>query len=484
MGPKRVKAPQAACLRVRSWVLAAAILALASALPTPAAAQLEESGAAQLGAGCSRQCKPQDEDVNGPAMRTGDQSAQTILYGHFQDILNRAPLNTQPLGEQEEDLNRGFTMPTAVGYAPMDPTGRAYVHFENNWFFMFSSPGFVEIVDGVWRTHQEPGLAEPVQIVGDQVTLYFYLSVYPVPGVTSESSPAGNTALAVMPQVALYARMETGRHVFNPKSLLLAEADTGSGDIGPAPVSPARATLVQMPGGDEVWEFQVPMALHVNPIPSVWDGSEGYLVSVNVYQVTGDPPLEKTHVTQSDWRMRAGPSTPPRLVMEVANPLMTKSKEIVAFRENVFVRWSFASPWGSYDTDDRGLKIRVEGPGQVNPEDIKLVIIKRSVDHDGHFKPINVTWKIDHVRSVMPDGEYLVHVSIPNLQHTYQLEETFSFLMKDGAPEVKTLGAVHRHDQRGAVQTIQPGAKDSPAWPMLGALVAVAVAAAAASRRR
>jgi len=439
--------------------------------------------------GCKTKCKPKNADVNGETVKTGDEQVQVILYGHFEDILNRAPLNTQiPCGEgecnnPEPNLNRGFLTPTL---AVPDQAGQTIAHFENNWFYMFSSAGFVEIVDGAWRTHQEPGLAEEVKIVGDTIHLYFYLSAYPVPGQDSDAAPTGKNVVDAMPQVGVYARIETGR--FPNAGTLIAEGDTGAGDAVPGvvPNAPGRVTLISAPGQPDIYEIDVPMKVVKNVIPDVRSGAAGFLVSINPYQIKqGDGGRDKdTQISQNDWRVRVGPKTPPHIVLTAEKSMMTKAASLSVYNGAMYVRWSFVSPWGSYDVNDRTINVQLMG-GPTSPDPSKVglsrpLVVKRSVDHDAHFKPVNATWKFDYQKANLADGEYMFHLNVMNLQETYQLQETLKFTMAGGQPQdMQIIGAP---PPSLGPQAAKKG--DSPGLAGVAAVAALAVAALAIDRRR
>jgi hypothetical protein len=424
--------------------------------------------------GCSKNCTP--KEVNGEQPKRGDETVKAVLYGHFQDILNRAPLNTQiPAADKEENLNRGFLMPVVSTRTGTD----ADLRFENNWFYMFSSAGFVEIVDGQWRTHQEPGLAEEVKIVGNEILLYFYLSAYPVPNGDSDSSPTGHNVVSVMPQVGIYARMETGRNQF--RGQLIAEGDTGAGDTA------GRVNVITVPGSNEdIYEFEVPMRVVKDTIPDVWN-APGFLVSINPYQIKGKDGSvvpKDWQVMQSDWRVRLGPKTPPRLIIETEKAMVTKAASLSLFNNAMFVRWSFISPWGSYDIDDRTLQIHLEGPSNPAPDKVGLsrpLIVKRSVDHDAHFKPVNATWRFDYQRANLADGDYKIHLSIMNLQNTYVLQEELAFKVRNGVPtDLQIIGA----PPPGANGQQQQAKGDSPGLAGFAALASLFGAAVILTRRR
>jgi hypothetical protein len=203
-------------------------------------------------------------------------------------------------------------------------------------------------------------------------------------------------------------------------------------------------------------------------------------VTVVPYQIKQG---EDAEFTQAEWRVRTGAKFPPRVVLDVANPLMTKSTWVHTYNDGLFFRWSFVSPWGSYDWDANTIEIRVDGPKSLTAADIELIKVKYSGDHDGHFKPVNITWMYDFVENPLPGGEYTLHTSLVNLQHTYQLEWTQTFTVDNrGVPQVDAIGA-------GTGSAGGPGAKsgtggESPGPAAIVLFAALAVAALALRRRR
>ncbi len=360
---------------------------------------------------CARQCHPTDPDVNGPQPRTGDAASSAILYAHMLDLVNRAPLHLQaPSAAFEADLNRGFVMPTAN-----TETGTpADVKFSNNWFTWFHSPGFVEFYPGETRIHAEPGLAAEVRLAGDTINLYFYLSAHAVPNGNDDAFPGDVLDLGVLPQVAIYARTETGRHPF--QGTLIAEGDTGEGDVANLLGGPGRATVVNVPGQPDIWEFQVPMKIKQRVIPSVWDGVAGFITSVNVYQVNA----AGVQATQADWRVHTGADTPPRLVLSHYGALRTVSVDVDRVRGDVYVTWQILSPWGSYDLDDASLGLQL-GHRDGTVELVRPIFVERSVDHDGHFKPTRVVFRVDGGDT---GGDVTAKLVALNLQRTYVLGES------------------------------------------------------------
>lgn len=429
---------------------------------------------------CSAECDP--KEANGGAMKKGDEVTKVILYGHFEDILNMAPLNTQrPDDQREPDLNRGFLMPvidTNTGQCPVGQTCLDF-HFKNNEFTMFSSPGLVEYLQEGWRTHQEPGLADDAEIAAETFNLYWYMSSYAIPQQSSTQGSGATTQAGVVPQIGVYARMETGRFKF--RGDLIAENNRNDD-----PNTGTRQNLISRPAENDVYEFIVPMSVKSKIIPSA-DTKNGFIVFIRPYQIQGnaeDNPV--VQFMQADWRVRTGPNFPPRVVIPISKPMSTRATQLNIFEDRMFVRWSFTADFGSYDMRDNSLQLVSTGQGKIDTKAIDFIILKRSVDHDGHFKPVNATWAIDYLNFPLEDGAYELTASIVNLQETYLLEHKFTFNVVKGVPDVPRIGAgsAGAGGQGGAGGAAQSKGGDAPGIELLPLIGAIGVAAAVAVRRR
>lgn len=454
---------------ITAWTLLFVLAGLSTA-----AAQLEPTVD-----GCTQMCDPKAADVNGPEVRTGTDTVKSVLYFHFQNAIDKALINTQANHPDEENIHGSFFMPTLYTNTGQEPNGQQVdVKFKYNTFLAISSAGFIEIgPDGDWRTHQEPGVAEDVEIVGDTIPLFFYLSAYPVPSRNSDDFVTQKNALAVMPQVAVRATMTAGR---NPGyGTVIAEGD--SAERG-------RINVIMAPDAvqKEIYEIRVDMHVKQSTIPSVWTGGEGFAVEITPYQIEGEGAAEGYQFTQSEWRARLGPNTPPHMVVTIAKPLVTKSTRMNLFNNALFLRWSVSSPWGSYDVDPQSFRVDVTGPTNPDPAATGLsrpAHVKWIFEHNGHFKPTNVTWKFDYRKAGLADGTYTVQMSAMNLQGTYRLAETMTFRVVDGLPaDVEILGKNARAGTSGDGGGGLAGGK-SPGLAGL-AVVAALVGVAMARRRR
>lgn len=433
-------------------------------------------------------CDPRqaNEAAGRPAVITADDNmpVRTILYAHYlENIIQQAPLNTQyPDPDREEDLYGSTFMPTV--YVPGETP---CCKFRNNQFKLFSTAGLVEYLADGFRVHQEAGLAEPVQLApidGEYAYVYWYMS----PESAPEAVPGDH--VGVMPAVGVYAKWNLGRHPSDDARLLVGEGDTGSGFGSATPLADDQCadcvTMVSQPGEtNPVYQFKVPLKLDRTILPDVFDPAyddkeKGYFLQVIPYQVE----QEQAQVTETSWRLRTGPDYAPRLVVDVQDPLVTISTRVHTFGDGLFYRWSFKSVWGTYDVDVNTLDLVVEGPDgtTLSPE---LVKIKYSLDHDGHFKPINATWRHDFVQEPLAPGTYTIRASVDNLQGTYRLEWTDEFTVDaDRVPQVEDLGGGFGGDD--PAQRLNRGGDggDAPGASAASLVVAATLGSLLAARRR
>lgn len=422
---------------MRFLALGLAVLAATIALVPAAAAQAEPVS------GCDpATCDPLV--ANGGHVHSGDDPVRVILYAHVKDLLQRAPLNTQFPGPEEEDVNAGFLVPTVYTTSPQ-PHG-----FHNNEFNWFLSPGLVEYLADGWRIRNQPGLGGPVGLASDEVTLFFYVS----PGYGASSPEAPH----VMPAAGVYAQVNLGRNPSDDPRLLVAVGDTGTGYGSAEPGQAAgTSTLISLPGEDPVYEFRVPMEVLRDRLPGIREAADfeerGAIVHIVFYQLE----TEGASFTDGAWRIRTGPQFAPRVLIDMHRPLVTDMARIHTYSDSdpvnhLYFRWAVRAALGAYDVDPDSIQIHVDGPTPIEPE---LVIAKYSVDHDGAFKPVNVTWRHNLTARPLTDGAYHVTASAMNRQATYRVVWNHTFHVADGQPQVKDLGPARLE---GSAELPAPGA--------------------------
>lgn len=362
------------------------ILAVLVLLPSVAAQERVDA--------CSRECRPQDFDVNGPGAQT-DAPVKIILYGHFERLLGGAPINTQPpLGGIDGDVNEGFLMPRLV-----TRTGTMVdFGFENGEFRLFHLPSRVELgMNDQLRYVTMSGMADDLHVLGPTLNGYFYLSPSSVP-----NAPASPGAPGALAEVRLEMSVRAGHE---PDGTLLAYGEGGDGVLLSTPVST----------GAPVYEFRIPMVVHREN----WSAqllSRGLSWFVSIRQADTD----LASAGQADWRVRSGPDYPPRIILTVANPLVVAPIQYGGQRNGTILRTAAVSPFGSYDVDASSGRLEIRGPGRIGPEHVQLIIARTHLEHGAEFRPVTWLWRIDFRGADAPPGIYTAAFHVRNAQGTYE----------------------------------------------------------------
>lgn len=329
---------------------------------------------------CSRECQPHQVNTESPA----DLPVNVILYAHLVDALQRAPLNAVPPDPAyEPDVNGGFLTPTIKVREDL-------VHFESNWFTLYHIPRFVQYPLNV--TNQDGPLSYPLKLGGPTAKLYWYLSPQAVPNFSGAPSPVG--AVGVIPQLHVYARIDSGRHAFHGK--LIAEGQTL------APV------LMNLPGQDYAYEFEVPLKIMAPEIPA----ENGFVVSVNWYQYDNG----EEQFAQNDWRIRSGIRFAPRVILPVANPLQLVEHQSLYRAGTHFIATTVAPVLGAYDIWPFSLNMTFqEGPRAVGDPSPVFYFYNP-------LKPqtVKVLWAVPNDQGPLPAGTYTFELSLMNFQQTYR----------------------------------------------------------------
>jgi PGF-CTERM motif protein len=331
-----------------------------------------------------------------PAPGEPSPPAVVTFYAHWQDLLDRAPLNTLPPDPvRERDLNAGFQMPTLVARPPCgDPCN---VTFQNNVFTLFTFPRADTLESGSQYDMADPSY--DVNLGDGPILVYVYLSAHPVPSQNSTGEVGELTNAGLMPLVQVEALWETGHH-------------TGQGIPIASGAAPQTINMVYVPGGDPVYEIAIPMGRYVDTIPS----GLGTILTVRVHQVAAG----NLELQQSNWRLRSGPQYPWRLVVPVENPLIKRDLQSWILNDEVHVRWGVKAAFGAYDIDASTFRLRLRGGGE-NAVELPPAEVEYSPLHDPEVKTVYAHWVVPFKLLEGPD-RWDIHTSVANVQGTTGLE--------------------------------------------------------------
>ncbi|MBI2077653.1 MAG: hypothetical protein HYT80_04670 [Euryarchaeota archaeon] len=397
------------------YALAATALMLVAAMPTVTAQEPVDQ--------CSRQCDPHGTDVNGPGTKAAG-NVNVIMYAHYEDILQPAPLNTVPPEPgHETDLRGRFIMPILVTKTGAGcQVGQCLdVRFDNNKFQWSFCPGTIEFTAKGWRTlcHARQ-LGAPLELGAASIPVYFYLSANTVP-IDDGSAPRAG----VMPNVGLYARLFQGAR---EKPLIVAEAAP--------PQAAGSTTLVVVPGRPSVYELRADMRV-VRPTidEETANDGRGFTVEVLPYQVH----TTVAEFAQADWRVHTGPKFPPRMILPLVEPLSVEKQTVEREGPTLHYAVTALDALGSYDLDASTARLRVSGERELPESAIELVHVRRSTDHDGASRPVTFYYDVVPER---PSGNLSFEFRVRNGQGTFELvaTTTFEFARLEGANVLPSWG--------------------------------------------
>ncbi|HEX9816009.1 MAG TPA: hypothetical protein VGB18_03425 [Candidatus Thermoplasmatota archaeon] len=354
---------------------------------------------------CSRQCAPQDTDVNDPPIRS-EGPVNVVLYAHMENILSSAPLNVFPPDpEHEPDLNQGFLMPSVA--APDCPTGGACWQLKTNRFNFDFCPGGIEFMDRGWflQCHSR-ATGIPLALHTAPIRVYVYVSAHAVP----QQRPSESATVGVIPMLNVDARI-VDRQLLAADATPLAVSTTGG----------TRVNVVSLPIDDPVYEIHVDL----QPVSLEWPAQTFERirqVQIDLTQVE----VVDGGATQSEWRWHTGARYPPRVVLPIANPIDLRVE--YTLREGaLYVRGQAHSPLGGYDVNHTSFAIKqIGGPPLPPPRVTKLDYVEPA-HHDERADPVEIIWAYNLTSAA--GAAYHFEVSVENQQGTYRAVNTTDYAL-------------------------------------------------------
>lgn len=387
---------------------------------------------------------------------------ELTLYHHLFNLLDKAPMNTQPMDPDAPDISQGYTFPTAEADAASHPASNP------NEIFLYNSPGPVHYNESLDepRFHPERGLGYDLLLGDKEPTVYWYMSADAL-----ETLVASPEQVGAMPDVEVTATLRLGDSA-DP------EVDLTEGEV----VSQGSTTVSIMttPGGG-AQEIEIPMS---SPSMDRIPAEESFNLHVEWTQVDENG----VEITDRQWKLHSGEQYPNRINLEVENPIRLHyvHPQILGERK-VAVHTAFVTPLGNYDVDLEDLTMTVtdeagntviehtDGGLQTGDNVRGPVIVQKSYGHNAHHDPVLVTWVWDHEAADADPGTYNVEVSSSNLQNSATAQKTAAFtLSEDGVDQ-----AISSEDENVDPAATDGESQDSPlgVLPVIAALLgALAIA--------
>jgi hypothetical protein len=294
-------------------------------------------------------------------------------------------------------------------------------------------------------------------------------------------------SLGVMPCFTL--RMELWTQRFVGQGELLASGETtktivstpygGSQEMdlpAPQPLCPNG----EQPEGEMVAEEVTEIRVDMGNIAREIREHEGFVVGVQWwFHDMGDPSWSNDKVYHREWNLHTGPDYPNRIVLAVEDSIRVERVQPQLFDGKIYIHSVLNSPWGSYDVDTANLRVQLfdSSGSEVPLSHVGEPILRYSVDHDGHFLPVNATFPWDFQQEDLPPGEYSIRVSATNWQHTADAYRERTFNIR----EDMTVDPGDDEDWEGFTRT---DVEESPGLTVVAAILGAVVLTGIVSLRR
>lgn len=418
-----------------------------------------------------------------PGIHNPTGAAPVELYFHlagFQEF----PINTQaPPDTASGDVGPGTLGSSSSCLPGTGATGQALHTLRG-----YSSPSYVEygfIQDGVPRIHPERGLSYDINLQGDPV-VHWYLTTDA--GLPPEGGLDPATAPLLVPRVTVEATLRTGEDA-GPGNL---ENDTGTllgGGRSPTAFLAGPLTPQLSPGigyavvdGRPVYGFDIPLTMATDTIPA----AGGFTLRIDTRLDLPACSDGNGYLTPSAVKAHTSPAHRPRMSMVVRDAVRIEYLHPQRVGDQVFIHTALNSPFGNYDVDESAVRLRVDGPTPA--KSLRAGdLVQRTHEHGHHTEAVDQPWIWDY-RADGAQGEYAITLEVANDQGTAAARAVARIAVGD---EVKVTGCGSLDGAgSGCSEEVQDVAgnpvapADAPAWPLLGAAVALLGAARASAQRR
>ena len=388
------------------------------------------------------------------SMQNAEETTSLItFYGHVfrHTRAEPVPMNTQyPWGESDYSLGSYDWCGGPAIPCDEDP---------NPELWMYSTPGFVQVKEytdfSYDKLHNERGLTKDTRIDTTKdivATLYMSADLHGWPSNSCDPglprdvpspAPCWNWDPGMLPNWQVEATVFTGvlgEHGGAATEAPDIESAFAEGKLVPLATGLSDVQNVQsleLAGQSTVWRFDVNLGKAER---SLIPKEESYVVRYRWWSVMPDgshgipPPLI--------WNINGGEFYPASVTMPVRGAFNVEMVIPQFVYDKLVVLGIMNTPWGSYDVDQDSIKLDVrDASGQSVPVTHLARLADFSVAHDGHYKPVNITYVWDYKADALAPGDYTVTVSGKNFQHSATASCTGAFKVGEGgAPAGITVG--------------------------------------------
>lgn len=347
------------------------------------------------------------------------QPTPTTLYLHLQDVQDMV-MNTQPPTAGYRSV-ASWGVISATLPCNVIPEAVALGNQGPHTWYGYASPARIEYNDQQFRSHPERGVALDIHLVGNNLTLVWYL----VAGQQTASAPAAPVPHA---NVVVTATLREGDDVSMDDEAFNVGARIATGQVGPVHLF---ADQVQGGNGqvralglvDEGWLYEFTLRLDVER--AVIKRTTGFNLRIDAAfdndVCPGFAPGGLNAVTT--------PLGRPRLELAVSNPLRIEYLGPQLLGDDLVLHASVSSAWGNYDVDQANATLEVRGPGNAAFQAVPPpVSVHHHMDCHG-CEPLDAYF-IWPGAAHAAAGTYEVRYAVPNLQASAVAVATTAFTIE------------------------------------------------------
>ena len=410
-----------------------------------------------------------------PAAPTAAETTSEItFYGHIFGHGRGAPMpmNTQfPYGEQDYSIGStahscGVDIPEVQSNCEDDAA---------NEVWLYTTAGFVQIKErsdfAYDKLHNERGLTKDTYLdTSKDITATFYMSADMHGWLIALSEPGTPSDLPWpvwgwnwdpgylaqwQVEATLYAGIlgEHGGAAAEAPDIAAALADGKLTPLAQGVSDPQDVQSLEVAGQPTVWKFDINLGA---PAKNVITKEESYVVRFQFHGVKPDG--SRSVIPEAEtWNINSGEFYPVMITLPVKGAFNVEMVLPQFVYDKLVILGIMNTPWGSYDVDHDSIKLEIKDSSgtRFEPRSISR-LADFSVAHEGHYKPVNITYVWDYKADGLKPGVYTATVSASNFQGSASASCAATFeVLEGGAAGPITVGECGvrtiTDDQLGAI---------------------------------
>lgn len=406
------------------------------------------------------------------AQTAEETTSMVTFYGH---VFGHTRASPQPMNTQFPRGEADYSIGATAHYCGLPGTATCEDDTTNE-VWLYTTAGFVQVKERTQfaydKLHNERGLTKDTYLdMSKDVTATFYMSadmhgwllLFSDPGAPKDFPwpvPGWNWDPGYLAQWQIEATVYTGilgEHggaATEAPDIATAFAEGKLVPLATGVSEPQDVQGLEAAGSPTVWKFDINLG---PPQREVIKKEESYVVRYQWWGVKPDG-TRAIYPELDTWNVNAGEFYAPTVTLPVKGAFNVELVIPQFVYDKLVILAIMNTPWGSYDVDQDSIELEILDKDNRVLEPRHLVrLADFSVAHDGHYKPVNLTYVWDHKADSLAPGTYTVKVTASNFQGSASASCEAKFtVLAGGAPGDIVVGECGTRtisdDQLGAIK--------------------------------